>query len=77
MGMQCHFSLHADDKFERTSMGATLESGDVVHAHLCYRSEDDIEAERWCYWFDVGSFSTYAVDNLRVLVRNRICFSCS
>lgn len=83
MGMQCHFSRAAlpentsvglDHDKESDTWTATIKLPGYVALLV---NVLDHCTERECYWFDIGSWSDHQQLMIGILVKNRVCFSCS
>ena len=75
MGMQCHFNIKDLPGFESNpSIEYDMELELYTYHHNGYAYDCDIKGNAY---FDIGQMSERALEKLRYLIQNRVCFNCS
>lgn len=78
MGMQVHFPVA---QVAEHGIKHYIEIEDGIASLYCSDGPEirifNLTSSNKCAWFDAGSASSGPMDDIRWLIRNRICFSCS
>lgn len=72
MGMQIKFTICDED-----NCSIDCDPEDKSYATICLENGEKINAitsDGKSFWFDCGSCSPFAMNNIQQLIRNRICF---
>ena len=74
MGMQCYFNIKDLPNFSKViTYDYDLESYSYI-VHSMWVVDCNIEGHAW---FDCGSCSISAMNNIQWLIEHRVCFTCS